>query len=116
VTIAGSEIDMKIVNDQGNKEQRRAERLICREDILIDGLTQCAIADISEGGLFISTIQCFEKDEVIEVAIPTKRENITVRTQVKYCQSGIGAGVAFIDLNDEQRAKIKELIESIEKG
>jgi hypothetical protein len=106
---------MKIMSDQDNKGLRRPVRFTCREDISIDGLTRCAIADISEGGLFISTIQHFETDEVIEVAIPTKREKIIVRAQVKYCQSGIGAGVAFIDLNDDQRAKIKELIESIAK-
>ena len=104
------------MHDQDNKEQRRHERLSFRENILIYGLPQSVSADISEGGLFITTIQHFEKDEVIEVAIPMKKEKITVRGQVKYCQPGIGIGVAFIDLNDDQMAKIKELIESIAKG
>jgi hypothetical protein len=104
------------MTDQDNKGLRRPARIPCREDISIDGLTQCAIADISEGGLFISTIQHFETDEVIEVAIPMKRKKITVRARVRYCQPGIGAGVAFIDLNNDQRTKIKELIESIAKG
>jgi hypothetical protein len=106
---------MKNVDAQDNKGHRKYERFPFREDILIDGVTQCTSADISEGGLFISTIQRFEKDEVIEVAIHMKKEKITVRAQVKYCQPGIGVGVAFIDLNDDQRAKIKELIESIAK-
>ena len=43
----------------------------------------------------------------------TIRQKITVKAEVKYCQPGIGMGIAFIDLNDEQRAKIRELVESI---
>ena len=103
---------MKIVNNQDNKGSRKHERFPFIEDILVDGTT-CTSTDISEGGLFISAIQCFEKDEVIEVAIPMKGEKITVKAEVKYCQPGIGMGIAFIDLNDELRAKIRELIESI---
>lgn len=104
---------MKIVNNQDNQEPRKHERLPFIEDILIDGTKSCTSTDISEGGLFISAIQCFEKNEVIEVAIPMKGEKITVKAEVKYCQPGIGVGIAFIDLNDELRAKIRELVESI---
>jgi hypothetical protein len=83
---------------------------------LIDGVTQCTSADISEGGLFTSTIQRFEKDEVIELIIPIKAEKITPKAQVEYCQPGIGVGLAFIDLNDVLTAKIKELVESIARN
>jgi hypothetical protein len=38
---------------------------------------------------------------------------ITLKGQVKYCQTGIGIGIKFIDLEDEQRSMIKKLIESI---
>jgi hypothetical protein len=41
---------------------------------------------------------------------------MTVKAQVQYSQPGIGAGVMFIGLNDERRAKIKELVESIAKS
>jgi hypothetical protein len=109
------DVSMKNVNTHDNKGHRKHERFPFREDILIDGVTQCTSADISEGGLFISTIQRFEKDEVIELVIPMKGEKFTPKAQVKYCQPGIGVGLAFADLNDEQRAKIKELVESISR-
>ena len=71
--------------------------------------------DISEDGLYISAIQSYEKNSVIDVTIPFKGEKLTFKAQVRYCQPGIGMGVLFIDLNAEQRGKIKELIESITK-
>jgi Tfp pilus assembly protein PilZ len=101
------------VNDQNNKDHRRHERFPFIEEILIDGVNKCTSADISEGGLFISTIQCFEKNQLIELIIPVKGEKISVKARVTYCQPGIGAGLAFIDSDDVLRAKIKELVESV---
>jgi hypothetical protein len=87
-----------------------------REDILVDGTRLCTSTEISEGGLFVSALQYFEEGNVVEVSIPLREGKITVKAQVKYSQPGIGAGLIFIDLNDEQRAKIKELVESIAKS
>ena len=84
-------------------------------DILVD-TNLCTSTDISEGGLFFSAIQYFEEGKVVEVSIPLREGNIMVKAQVKYSQPGIGAGVMFIDLNDEQRGKIKALVESVAKS
>lgn len=103
------------MNNEDKKECRKYERFPFREDILIDGIRMCTIMDISEDGLYISAIQSHEKNSVIDISIPFKGEKLTFKAQVQYCQPGIGMGFMFIDLNDEQRAKIKELIESIIK-
>lgn len=95
------------------KIRRKHERVPFREDMLIDGQKSCTSTDISEGGLFVSAIQYFVQGDVIEVSIPIKEEKITVKAEVKYCQQGIGMGIMFVDLNDEQKAKLRELIESI---
>jgi CheY-like chemotaxis protein len=71
--------------------------------------------DISEIGLYISAMQYYENNSVIDITIPFKGGKLTVKAQVRHCQPGIGMGVMFVDLNAEQRAKIKELIESITK-
>ena len=101
------------MNPEDFKTQRKHKRVPFREDMLIDGQKSCSSTDISEGGLFVSAIQYFEQGDVIEVSIPIKGEKITVKAQVKYCQQGIGMGIMFVDLNDEQKAKLRELIESI---
>ena len=80
---------------------------------MIDGVTLCSSMDISEGGLYISSMQYFEKNSIIDISILLEEEELSVKAQVKYFQQGMGMGIMFIDLNDEQRAKIKELIGSI---
>ena len=103
------------MNTEDKKEPRKYERCPFREDIMIDGIIMCTSMDISESGLCISAIQSYEKNSVVNVTIPFKGEKLTVKAQIRYCQPGIGMGVMFIDLNNEQQAKIKELIESITK-
>jgi hypothetical protein len=104
------------MNEQEKTERRKHQRFPFREDILVDGMHFCTSADIGEGGIFVSAIQYFEEGDVVELSIPLREGKITVKAQVKYSQPGIGAGVMFIDLNDEQRAKIKELVENIAKS
>jgi CheY-like chemotaxis protein len=103
------------MNNEDKKEQRKYERFLFREDILIDGTRMCTSMDISEIGLYISAMQYYENNSVIDITIPFKGGKLTVKAQVRHCQPGIGMGVMFVDLNAEHRAKIKELIEGITK-
>lgn len=98
------------MGNQNEKEKRKNPRLPFREDIVVDGAKLCTSNDISEGGLFVSAIQIFEVDDVIEVTIPFGKDKMIVKAKVKYCQPGIGMGIMFIDLNDEQKARIKEIV------
>lgn len=95
------------------KDNRKHKRISLLQDILIDGTTSSNITDISENGLFVCTLQYFEPDSIISVTLPLKDEKVTVKAQVKYCQHGIGIGIMFIDLNNEQKAKIKEFVTKI---
>lgn len=103
------------MNNEEKQERRKYKRVSFREDILIDGTRMCSTMDISEGGLYISTIQPYENNNVINVTIPLKKAKLTVKAVVCHCQPGVGMGVRFIDLNDDQRAKIEELINSLEE-
>ena len=95
------------------RQHRKYERFPFREDVVIDGTNMCSSMDICEGGLYISVIQNFEKNSIINVIIPFKGEKLTVQAKVQYCQPGIGVGIMFVDLHDEQKVMIKELIASI---
>ena len=103
------------MNNEDKKEQRKYERFLFREDILIDGTRMCTSMDISEIGLYISAMQYYENNSAIDITIPFKGDKLTLKAKVRHCQPGIGMGVMFVDLNAEQRAKIKELIENITK-
>jgi hypothetical protein len=101
--------------NKDKEDLRKYERVPFVEDILIDGMMSCTSTDISEGGLYVSAIQHFKENAVLDVTIPFKKEKITFKGQVRYCQGGIGVGIKFINLNDEQKAIIKWIIESIVK-
>ncbi len=84
-----------------------------REDITVDGMGSCTTTEISEGGLFVSSVQYFLEGNTVEISIPFREGKITVKAIVGYRMPGIGAGLIFINLNDEQKTKIKELVESL---
>ncbi len=95
------------------RERRKYERIPFREEVLVDGIARCTTIDISEGGLYVCTTQPFEEHSVIDVKLPLKGDTLRLKAEVQYCQPGIGIGVRFIDLNDEQREKIRELINGV---
>lgn len=97
------------------KERRKHKRYPFREEILIDGTKRCTCTDISELGLYISTIQSFEEEKVIKVTIPVQGKPISVKARVQYHQPGIGMGIMFVDLTEEQKAIIKDIIEKIKR-
>lgn len=101
------------MDNQSPKERRQFRRYPFREDVLIDGIMQASSIDISEGGMYLSAVQQFNQGDVIDVTIPFRGEKIKVKARVQYFQAGIGMGVMFIELPEEQKAKIRGLIESI---
>jgi len=93
-------------------DHRKCERIPFVEDILLDNINWVRSVDISEEGLYLSSLQLLEKNSVVEVTIPSGQEKLTVKANVQFCDK-MGFGLRFIDLNDNQRTKIKELIKSI---
>jgi len=94
-------------------ERREYIRYPFMENILIDGVKVCRSTDISEGGLFVSAIQHFEENDLIDVTISFREWTVMVKGRVRYYQYGIGMGIMFVDLTDEQRAQITEIIGAI---
>jgi hypothetical protein len=101
----------KSMDNQDTKELRRYKRFHFREDISIDG-TRCACMDISESGIYVAA-QYFATGDIVDIALPFKGRHITIKGQVYHCENGFGAGINFIDLNDDNRAIIKQLIDSL---
>ncbi|MFA4919049.1 MAG: response regulator [Thermodesulfovibrionales bacterium] len=103
------------MNDKDKRERRKCDRHHFRGDIVIDDTVKCTTSDISQDGLYVCMMQPLEKNKMIRVTIPFKGNKIIVKAQVRSSDPSIGMGIVFIDLNAEQRGKIKELIESITK-
>jgi hypothetical protein len=101
------------MDNQDKEELRKYERFHFREDISIDG-TRCSCMDISESGIFVAA-QYFATGDRVDVTFPFKGRSVTIKGQVQNCENGVGVGINFIDLNDDDRAIIKQLIHSISK-
>jgi hypothetical protein len=98
------------MDNQDQEELREYERFHFREDISIDG-TRCVCMDISESGIYVAA-QYFAPGDIVDITLPFKGKNIAVKGRVHHCENGFGAGINFIDLNDDKRAIIKQLIDS----
>jgi hypothetical protein len=96
------------MNNQEQKERRKYQRYLLREDILINGIVRAYSQNIGEGGMFLCTLYPFEKDSVIDVSISPK---FTVKAIVRNYQPGIGMSIEFIDTDNDQKIMIKKFIE-----
>lgn len=102
--------------ENGNSEDRRKnDRYFFREHVLIEETIPCTISDISENGLYISAVQQFEEKRIISITIPFKDKKVTVRAQVQYCHPGIGMGVMFLDLDNDQKSFLREIIKHLDE-
>jgi hypothetical protein len=67
--------------------------------------------DISPTGMFINTTADFPEGAILKVSFRLAKSNypITVRCEVRYCLSGVGIGIEFIDMpSADQEAIAKE--------
>jgi hypothetical protein len=100
------------MQSMGIEERRHDERFPFVVDVILDGSRTCSSSDISRGGIYVDSMQAFEEGTLMDVTIPFRGEELRVRGEVRYCQSGVGVGIMFVDLDDEQKDKILEMVEA----
>lgn len=67
--------------------------------------------DISPTGMFINTAADFPEGAILKVSFRLAKSNhpIDTRCEVRYCLSGVGIGVEFVNMRpDDQKAIAKE--------
>ena len=101
------------MDSEEKKESRRGKRIAFSKDILVDNSMLFKSIDISEGGLYIYTDYEFKQNSVINVTIPFEDKKLTLKARVQHNQPGIGIGLKFIDMDNEQGATLKKLVKSI---
>lgn len=69
--------------------------------------------DISEEGMFIATPDVFMKGSILDLKFRLFNQDqpISVKAEVRYVQEGVGMGVRFMNLEAEDRGRIKKFIE-----
>jgi hypothetical protein len=98
------------------RERRTNSRVPLNLPVRYDGLSgahEARIEDISMGGCFVNTHGQVDSGEVITVEIKmVSGEWLELRGEVTSCQPGIGFGLVFSFLTDEEQRSLQQLITS----
>lgn len=99
-----------------NKERRTNQRLLLNLPARYDGLSgahEARIEDISMGGCFVNARGQVEPGEAITIEIKmTSGEWLQLRGEVTSCQLGIGFGVIFSVLTEEELKSLEHVLTS----
>lgn len=99
-----------------SKGTRRYRRRKLKEKVLVDNQIMVDALDISENGIFLHTGRDFPDGSVLDVAIPLSGgREMAVKATVQYHQKGIGMGLKFKDLGQEQKRELRRIVEELEK-
>ncbi len=107
----------KYITPAIEKRQHRRAKLMTevrcealgRNDVLVT-------RDVSAGGLFISAKRPFAKESEVALYFRLKPAGpvITCRGRVVYSIDGMGMGILFIDLNEEDRHTVQKFVDETE--
>ena len=95
-------------------DRRAHRRLIGPFDGFRSGEIPVQFYDLSEGGCFVNSFEEPDAGRIITltIALPTEGE-ITVRGETLHNKSGFGFGVRFVEMGDEDRARLKRALDRI---
>jgi len=93
---------------------RKYERIPFRHDIFIGG-ARCQSIDISAAGIYVAA-EYFVTGSLVDITFPYKDKNVSVKGQVQYCHAGLGAGIKFVGLDNDQKAVIGEILTNIKSN
>ena len=110
-TYAGDNVKVQPSTATGS-ERRTVDRHLFTA--AADVVEQCSGArfstrttDLSPGGCFVDTMLPFEADSKVRVTIRNGKAQFEANGQVIYSQSGLGMGIAFDELDSDQRLTLK---------
>jgi PilZ domain len=92
-------------------DRRSRPRLTVSLDASWDRDHPARVTNLSEGGCYLDTVGEVMRGEIVgfRVLLPDG-DFLYVEGEVRHYTAGVGFGVQFIDLNDEQQTNLKRLI------
>ncbi|MCM3870773.1 MAG: PilZ domain-containing protein [Pyrinomonadaceae bacterium] len=92
-------------------DRRSKPRLTVSLDASWDRDHPARVTNLSEGGCYLDTVGEVMRGEIVgfRVLLPDG-DFLYVEGEVRHYTAGVGFGVQFVDLNNEQQANLKRLI------
>lgn len=93
------------------EKDRRAKRSLVQKDVIINGIIKAEALDISMEGMYIYTQANFITGAIFEMSFKINNMPVKAMARVQHAQPNVGIGVQFVDMSEEDAAKIKQYIE-----
>lgn len=90
--------------------ERQSQRVEYKKPVLINNSIKCVGIDISEGGISLCTDQNLPAGITVTLSLEAQEKTLTLRAKVLHSRQGIGLGLMFVDLTEEQRTHLKAFI------
>lgn len=82
-----------------------------------EGRQSARVTDLSEGGCYLDTVGEVMKGEIVAFRILLPDEDwLYLEGEVRHHRPGLGFGVQFVDLNDEQTEKLLMLLRLVREA
>jgi hypothetical protein len=98
----------------GDSENRRAPRVSYPCEVACTGVGQNPlnprISDLSVTGAFIDSMNAVPVGTLMKLRFTLPTGNVTVNAEVVHAMEHFGMGVRFLDLTDEQRGFIEQVV------
>lgn len=91
--------------------KKREKRTLVEKGVIINGIIKAEALDISIEGMYIYTQANFIPGAIFEVSFKVGDETINAMARVQHSQPNVGIGVKFVELSEEDVARIKRYIE-----
>jgi PilZ domain len=103
-----------------SEERRGSERKRILLEAKWEGMSrthEARVDDVSLGGCFVNTFGRVEMNEVVnlQIQLPSGKW-LPLRGYVASCQPGVGFGLYFTSLSEDESVALKELIASVRES
>src|SRR6476620_1360387 len=99
-----------------NKMPRKHERTSYLNEVMLEwssGKREARISDLSLGGCFVDTIVTIRPGDDVVVRVSSKDgESLVLNGKVAYVMDGFGFGMSFIDLTDDAKNSLKQILDT----
>ena len=103
----------KIGLDLWDKGQRSQARFPYNEYVMVNDSMRFVAVDLSEGGIFLFTGRPFRPGSILKLDLPIMNQVLKVKARVQFSKRDVGAGLQFVELDEQQRLLIKKAIETV---